>query len=76
MPERLAVQSDSVIGQRVIERAYPSLQAGIELGHVESSKHSAKCVVRWDVAGKLEKPCKPVLLLLAESLESAHPSAP
>jgi len=71
----IAFDRQHVIGERAIKRAYPSLQAGIELGRVESSKHSAKCVVRWDVAGKLEKPGKPFLLLLAESLDIS-PSAP
>ena len=76
MPERLAVQSDSVIGQRAIERAHPSLQARIELRRVEPSEHSAKCVVRWDAAGKLEKPGKPFLLLVAEPLDISPPLGP
>jgi len=69
MPERLAIQPHSVIRNRLVERADPSLQAGVELGRVESSEHPPKRIVRRDAVGKLEKPGKPFPLLLAEPLD-------
>jgi|LakMenE18May11ns_1017448.scaffolds.fasta_scaffold9930217_2 hypothetical protein len=69
MPQSLAIQPDSVVRNRRVERANPSLQTGAQLGRIEPSEHPPERIVRGDAVGKFEKPGKPLPLLLAEPLD-------